>query len=658
MLIPHGLGGVPVEPTIIPDDLLELLEGSRRLRVLVPGRLSLHKGFHLLQEVLSVLTGFAEILLLGSGEFGAPFAEMENVHVVPDYTNAELAARVAEFRPDCALLLSILPETFSYTLSEMQALGVPVVATRLGAFLERIEDGTSGFLVEPCADEIIARLRALAAQPEALAHVRDVLRAKPVRVAAQMVSDYRVLFQQVTVVRPVKAAGRMVTALTEAIEQRQVRERWFRAECERLQRLEAEAAGRNLSLEAERDSLQAALQAAHTEVVRLELHLVEIQTYRDALLDSTSWRLTRPLRAAREIITGKAYRVPCSSASLSQEAPVTPSCGPTAHDEQVPNEKSSPARVIAFRHGDALARRRADWLGSRLGLPVVELTDPMLAGMDLGMGVSLSVGVIVPNSGQEFVPESICLEGPVDVREQLDVVDNRLPEHVVVPSAAIAYSLNEAFGIKLPPAKVTPFPLVGNWTRNHLREAERVRLREALGVPDKTRIIVGIGRADAHSGLLRFARVAMEFAERNNGYCFVWIGGRDSEWLRGHWNEVGVPIALRRLFLIDEEAFELWLLAADAYLGCRHGGVHDAGVLEALAAGLPVAVEFGGSLADDLRSQASTHAFDLAVDEHALSRLLLWTRAPFTPRVAAARLVRERFGSEHAVAEFVAAFTA
>ena len=38
-------------------------------------------------------------------------------------------------------LLSVVPETFSYTLSEMQQLDIPVIATRVGSLEERITDG-------------------------------------------------------------------------------------------------------------------------------------------------------------------------------------------------------------------------------------------------------------------------------------------------------------------------------------------------------------------------------------------------------------------------------------------------------------------------------------------------------------------------------------
>ena len=95
------------------------------------------------------------------------------MHIVLDYQRDELPALVARIAPDAALLLPTVAETFSYTLSELRSLGVPVIATRVGALAERIRDGVDGFLVEPDADAAVARVAALLADRDALDTVRD-----------------------------------------------------------------------------------------------------------------------------------------------------------------------------------------------------------------------------------------------------------------------------------------------------------------------------------------------------------------------------------------------------------------------------------------------------------------------------------------------------
>ena len=87
----HGLGKVPQRLT----PALAEAEARSRLRILIPGRLAPHKGLYLFSEIIHELVQFAEVLLLGCGDFGRPFADVEHVEVIADYDNATLAAHVA-----------------------------------------------------------------------------------------------------------------------------------------------------------------------------------------------------------------------------------------------------------------------------------------------------------------------------------------------------------------------------------------------------------------------------------------------------------------------------------------------------------------------------------------------------------------------------------
>lgn len=112
---------------------------------------------------------------------------------------------------DLLVFPSVWPEAFGLPIVEAMAAGVPVVATRLGAFPELIEDGTSGLLVErgspgALAEAITrllgdqglrARMRSAASQ-----HVRAQF-AWPV-VAERLLGHYRRLCAANT--RPARAA--------------------------------------------------------------------------------------------------------------------------------------------------------------------------------------------------------------------------------------------------------------------------------------------------------------------------------------------------------------------------------------------------------------------------------------------------------------------
>lgn len=165
--------------------------GDGRLRLLVLGSLAPHKGAAILRTALPELSAFADLYLLGCGDEGREFEGLSGVWVRRSYRLDELPGLLAEIRPQLGLLLSIVPETFSYTLSELWMLGVPPLATRVGAFAERIDDGRTGWLVEPDAQALLRRLAEIDRDRGRLDRVRAALAGIPPWTPADMAAAYR-----------------------------------------------------------------------------------------------------------------------------------------------------------------------------------------------------------------------------------------------------------------------------------------------------------------------------------------------------------------------------------------------------------------------------------------------------------------------------------
>lgn len=187
-VIPHGID--LAAPRVAPP----ARDPARRLRLAVMGRLSIHKGLELLREAAGALAAHADITLVGCGKNGVRLAEDCGWKAIETYDVGELPRLLAELAPDAGLLASVVPETFSYTLSELNALGIPAIATDHGAFADRIVDGETGFLFAPDKDSLVAKVAALRAQPAALDAVARRLAAAPQgRTTADMAADYRAL---------------------------------------------------------------------------------------------------------------------------------------------------------------------------------------------------------------------------------------------------------------------------------------------------------------------------------------------------------------------------------------------------------------------------------------------------------------------------------
>lgn len=163
---------------------------ERKLHLLVLGVLSSHKGGGLLRDALPELLNRYRITLLGAGSEAATFSPHPDLNVASEYQLPDLPGMLQSLRPDVGLLLSTVPETFSYTLSELYAAGVPPVATRLGAFEDRIEEGVTGWLIEPSAQSLLAALTKIDQDRSQLGTMRDRLLQAESRCTADMVRDY------------------------------------------------------------------------------------------------------------------------------------------------------------------------------------------------------------------------------------------------------------------------------------------------------------------------------------------------------------------------------------------------------------------------------------------------------------------------------------
>jgi hypothetical protein len=147
-----------------------------------------------LQAACEELRPYADITLVGCGDAGVKLAQECGWNVIERYERDALPELLRSLAPHAGLLASIIPETFSYTLSELLGLGVPPIVTALGSFKDRIVDGESGFLFEPNKVALVDLVRRLHAQPELLERVaRNLASQAPGRTTAEMVNDYRTL---------------------------------------------------------------------------------------------------------------------------------------------------------------------------------------------------------------------------------------------------------------------------------------------------------------------------------------------------------------------------------------------------------------------------------------------------------------------------------
>ncbi|HUB49848.1 MAG TPA: glycosyltransferase [Acetobacteraceae bacterium] len=125
---------------------------GRKLRVAVLGVLADQKGAQTVTAVAEAADlATLELHLIGHPEVKVPEAAEDRIVVTGAYSESELPDLLAQVKPHVVWFPAQWPETYSYTLSAAVAAGLPVVASCIGAFVERLHGRPLSWLVDPRA---------------------------------------------------------------------------------------------------------------------------------------------------------------------------------------------------------------------------------------------------------------------------------------------------------------------------------------------------------------------------------------------------------------------------------------------------------------------------------------------------------------------------
>jgi colanic acid/amylovoran biosynthesis glycosyltransferase len=159
----------------LPSSGRNATSGDRPLRILTVGRLEREKGHGILLEALAALVSHGldvELRVVGDGSqrrrLTERVAELEIDSRVA-FVGKAGQDRIQEHYADADLFcLPSLGEGVPVVLMEAMAMGVPVIATRVGGVPELVEHGVSGLLAPPADPVALAEaIATLAEDPEA-----------------------------------------------------------------------------------------------------------------------------------------------------------------------------------------------------------------------------------------------------------------------------------------------------------------------------------------------------------------------------------------------------------------------------------------------------------------------------------------------------------
>lgn len=161
-------GGLPADKISIKPNFVDFgtPEIYTRSGLLYVGRLSHEKGISTLAKAMQIEPHLS-MRVAGTGDEEPLLKPLSNITLL-GMLNQD-AIRDEMYRASALVMPSIWYENFPRTLVEAFACGLPVVASRIGALAELVEDGVTGLLFDPSNSEDLAKkIRWIRENPEAM----------------------------------------------------------------------------------------------------------------------------------------------------------------------------------------------------------------------------------------------------------------------------------------------------------------------------------------------------------------------------------------------------------------------------------------------------------------------------------------------------------
>jgi len=172
------------------------IENDKVLNIAFVGAIGLHKGGKIFNDLIyKHKNKKIKIHLFGISDRDLP-KNSKYFQNHGKYNRQELSKLFKENDIKLACLLSICPETFSYTLSECIACGVPVLGFNIGAINDRIQKYNLGWIIdkESNADEILQVILKIKNNPNEYKQKINSLNNYKLKSTNEMCNEYKKIY--------------------------------------------------------------------------------------------------------------------------------------------------------------------------------------------------------------------------------------------------------------------------------------------------------------------------------------------------------------------------------------------------------------------------------------------------------------------------------
>ena len=167
---------------------------NKKVKIIIPGILTVAKGLEEIQKLKNYDTqNILDLIFIGEQK-SSIINELGTVY--GSYKRDNITDIIKEVKPDVALILSIWPETYSHTLTEMWANNIPTIVYNYGAQSERSKLNQIGFVVEHDYREVYALIEKMYQTPSLLLQASKAIEKYNIKTIEAMGEEYLTLYNK------------------------------------------------------------------------------------------------------------------------------------------------------------------------------------------------------------------------------------------------------------------------------------------------------------------------------------------------------------------------------------------------------------------------------------------------------------------------------
>lgn len=169
------------------------IDDTKQFNIAFVGVMSIHKGGKILEELVNRTKGSnLKFHLFGASEFKELEKNKKNYVYHGRYRREELSKLIEENNINLVCNFSIWAETYSYTLTEEIASGVPVLSFDIGAVGDRIKENKYGYTIDinSSIDDIIKKINDIFKNKKEYKKIMSNLLEYKIKSVDDMCNDY------------------------------------------------------------------------------------------------------------------------------------------------------------------------------------------------------------------------------------------------------------------------------------------------------------------------------------------------------------------------------------------------------------------------------------------------------------------------------------